>query len=104
MVVHSPMRPLCMVLAGLALIQASWLVNLLATMMLAHGMVIAAYMIHECGHNLVFRKHSHNAVLGKSLSWLCGSAYGTFEDIRYKHFRHHVDNDDVVWFDYEEFL
>jgi omega-6 fatty acid desaturase (delta-12 desaturase) len=86
------------------LMQASWLVNLLATLMLAHGMIIAAYMIHECGHNLVFRKHSHNAVLGKTLSWLCGSAYGTFEDIRYKHFRHHVDNDDVVWFDYEKFF
>ena len=33
-----------------------------------------------------------------------GSNYGTYEDIRYKHFRHHVDNDDVVWFDYEAFF
>ncbi|MEM7294668.1 MAG: fatty acid desaturase, partial [Pseudomonadota bacterium] len=24
--------------------------------------------------------------------------------MRYKHFRHHVDNDDVVWFEYEEFF
>jgi len=24
--------------------------------------------------------------------------------MRYKHFRHHVDNDDVVWFDYERFF
>ena len=29
------------------------------------------------------------------------SCYGTVEDIRTKHFRHHVENDDVVWFDYE---
>ena len=24
--------------------------------------------------------------------------------MRYKHFRHHVDNDDVVWFEYEEYF
>jgi len=38
------------------------------------------------------------------LLWVVGSNYGTYEDIRYKHFRHHVDNDDVVWFDYEVFF
>lgn len=88
----------------LGLFQDSWVLNIVATIALAHGMVIAAYMIHECGHNLVFRKHGHNAKLGRALSWICGSAYGTFEDMRYKHFRHHVDNDDVVWFDYERFF
>ena len=67
-------------------------------------MTIAAYMIHECGHNLVFRSMRHNAYLGRFLCWLCGASYGTYEDIRYKHFRHHVDNDDVVWFDYEKFF
>ncbi len=88
----------------LGLLHDHWAVNLLATLLLAHGMVIAAYMIHECGHNLVFRRVRHNTLLGRCLSWLCGSAYGTYEDIRYKHFRHHVDNDDVVWFDYERFF
>ncbi len=29
--------------------------------------------------------------LGRLMSWLCGAAYGTYEDMRYKHFRHHVD-------------
>ena len=91
--------------AGIAgLFDASWLVNAAATVMLAHAMTIAAYMIHECGHNLVLKSIRHNAVLGRFLSWLCGSAYGTYEDIRYKHFRHHVDVDDVVWFDYEKFF
>lgn len=83
---------------------ASWLVNLGAVLLLAHGMIIAAYLIHECGHNTVFRKNEDNARLGSCLTWLCGAAYGTYEDIRYKHFRHHVDNDDVVWFDYEAFF
>ena len=82
----------------------SLLVNLLGTLLLAHGMTIAAYMIHECGHNLVFRTGKDNAKLGRLLSWICGAAYGTYEDMRYKHFRHHVDNDDVVWFDYEKFF
>ena len=82
----------------------SWVVNAIAVLLLAHGMVIAAYMIHECAHNTVFRNNKHNARLGSALSWICGAAYGTYEDIRYKHFRHHVDNDDVVWFDYETFF
>jgi omega-6 fatty acid desaturase (delta-12 desaturase) len=86
------------------LFQESWLTNALATLLLAHGMTIAAYMIHECGHNTVFKQNADNARLGKFLSWICGASYGTYEDIRYKHFRHHVDVDDVVWFDYERYL
>ena len=80
------------------------LINAAATLLLAHGMIIAAYLIHECAHNTIFRANDNNAQLGKLLSWLCGAAYGTYEDIRYKHFRHHVDNDDPVWFDYETFF
>ena len=79
-------------------------INFAATLLLAHAMTIAAYLIHECGHNVVFHRHRDNATLGRIMSWLCGAAYGTYEDMRYKHFRHHVDNDDVVWFDYEDFF
>jgi len=86
------------------LFHGSWLVNIAATFLLAHAMTIAAYMVHECGHNLVFKSIRHNAHLGRFFSWLCGAAYGTYEDMRYKHFRHHVDVDDVVWFDYEKFF
>ena len=86
------------------LFHASILINVAATLLLAHAMTVAAYLIHECGHNLVFKHSGHNAALGRAMSWLCGAAYGTYEDMRYKHFRHHVDNDDVVWFEYEEFF
>ena len=90
---------------GLAgLFASAWWINAVATLLLAHAMTIAAYLIHECAHNLVFRRSRHNATLGEALAWICGAAYGTYEDIRYKHFRHHVDNDDVVWFEYEEFF
>ncbi|HZW59179.1 MAG TPA: fatty acid desaturase [Woeseiaceae bacterium] len=92
-------------LAGLAgLFHPQPLVNVAAVVLLAHAMTIAAYLVHECGHNLVFRQARHNARLGTFLCWLCGACYGTYEDIRYKHFRHHIDNDDVVWFDYERFF
>lgn len=91
--------------AGLAgLFHSNLWLNAAATLLLAHGMIIAAYMVHECGHNTVFRRVRHNQYLGRFLTWICGASYGTFEDIRYKHLRHHVDNDDVVCFDYEKFL
>jgi fatty acid desaturase len=90
---------------GLAgLFSPHWAINLSATLLLAHAMTIAAYLIHECGHNLVFKSIKDNARLGRFLAWICGAAYGTYEDMRYKHFRHHVDVDDVAWFDYERFF
>ncbi len=82
----------------------NWLINLGATLLLGHGMTISAYMIHECGHNTVFRSNEANARLGRGLNWICGACYGTFEDIRYKHFRHHMDNDDSVWFMCEDYF
>ncbi|MCH9696100.1 MAG: fatty acid desaturase [Gammaproteobacteria bacterium] len=91
--------------AGFAgLFHSNWAVNAASVVLLAHAMTIAAYLIHECGHNAVFVRARDNARLGRVMSWLCGAAYGTYEDIRYKHFRHHVDNDDVVWFDYDRFF
>lgn len=87
-----------------ALFATQWALKAAGVLLLAHAMTIAAYLVHECGHNLVFRKARHNAQLGRFLTWLCGASYGTYEDIRYKHFRHHLDNDDVVWFDYEGFF
>ena len=92
------------VIGFLGLFNSSILINALATLLLGHAMIIAAYLVHECSHNLVFKKIRFNTYLGRFLSWICGSSYGTYEDIQYKHFRHHVDNDDVVWFDYEAFF
>jgi omega-6 fatty acid desaturase (delta-12 desaturase) len=90
---------------GFAGLQAeAWWINAVAVLALAHGMVIAAYLIHECGHNTIFRRNAANARLGRFLNWITGTCYGTFEDIRYKHFRHHMDNDDAVWWLYEPFF
>lgn len=91
--------------AGLAgLFSQNWLINIPAALLLAQGMITAAYLLHECAHNTIFTDNEANAALGRVLNWIAGSAYGTFEDIRFKHLRHHVDNDDLVWFDYAAFF
>jgi fatty acid desaturase len=71
---------------------------------MAHGMVIAAYLIHDCGHNALFKSPRHNAVLGRALNWLTGGCYGTYAGLRTHHMKHHVDNADVVSFDYRDYL
>jgi omega-6 fatty acid desaturase (delta-12 desaturase) len=76
----------------------------LGTLAVAHGMVIAAYMIHDCGHNAIFKSARHNAMLGKALNWLTGGCYGRYEDLRVKHMVHHVDNADVIDLDYRDYL
>ncbi|RXZ30996.1 fatty acid desaturase [Oxalobacteraceae bacterium CAVE-383] len=90
---------------GLAgLFSGDWRIDAIATLVLAHGMIISAYMLHECAHNTIFKKNEHNATLGRMLMWLNGSCYGTYEDVRHKHFRHHVDNGDLCWFEYRKWF
>lgn len=81
--------------------QSLWL-NIPGTLLLGHAMVIAAYLVHECAHNTIFARNEDNARLGKILNWLNSACYGSYEVIRRKHFRHHVDRADVVAFDFRE--
>jgi fatty acid desaturase len=91
--------------AGLAGMMAdSWWINIPATLWFAHALVIAAYLVHECAHNTIFADNRWNARVGAVLLWLTGASYGRYEDIRHKHFRHHVDRADVVAFDFRRFL
>jgi fatty acid desaturase len=91
--------------AGLWLIlQSNIGVNIVGVVLLGHSLVIAAYLIHECAHNTIFRKNRYNAWLGEALMWLVGASYSRYEDIRHKHFRHHVDRADVVAFDFRPAL
>jgi fatty acid desaturase len=82
---------------------SSWL-NLVGVLALAHAMIIAAYLIHDCAHNTLFARNENNARLGNVLLWITGSCYGTYEGIRHKHFRHHVDRADVVAFNFRQRL
>jgi fatty acid desaturase len=86
---------------GLALMAASSVAaNSVGVLLLAHAMVISAYLLHECAHNIVFAENADNARLGACLSWITGSCYARYEDLRRKHFRHHVERADVIGFDY----
>jgi len=87
----------------LVLLNNLWL-NLFGIVLLAHGMVIAAYLIHECAHKALMKNARLNEHVGKALNWLTGGCYGTFEDLRLKHIRHHVDNADVLAFDLQAFI
>lgn len=87
-------------LGGLALLPAAspWL-NALGTLLLAHAMIVAAYFLHEFAHASIFSAPRHNAWAGTLCSWLCGSCYADFADLRDKHLRHHAERADVVSFD-----
>jgi fatty acid desaturase len=87
-----------------ALFQGSVGWFLAGVLAIAHGMSIAGYLMHDCGHNSVFRETEHNTRLGRWLNVICGTPYGTYEDMRYKHMRHHVDNCEPVTFDYRSWL
>lgn len=74
------------------------------TLAMAHGMVIAAYLIHDCGHHALFRVPHHNARLGEALNWLAGGCYGPFQELRLAHMRHHVDHTDAAILDHRGWL
>jgi fatty acid desaturase len=82
----------------------AWWLNVLGVLLAAHALVIAAYLIHECAHNTIFADNRWNAALGEVLMWFTGAGYSRYEDIRHKHFRHHIDRADVVAFDFRPLL
>ena len=77
---------------------------LLGMLAVAHGMTIAAYLIHDLGHNALFKLPRHNALMGRALNWLTGGCYATYDNVRTTHMRHHVDNSDVILIDYRGYL
>ena len=73
-------------------------------LLLAHTLVIAGYLVHELGHGTIFPAPATSARWGEALLWLTGGAYGSYESIVHKHFRHHADRADVVMFDFRPWL
>lgn len=71
---------------------------------MAHGMVIASYLIHDCAHNALFILPRYNAWMGSYLNWLTGGCYGRYEDLRISHMMHHMNKADVIEFDYRNYL
>ncbi len=79
-------------------------VAVLACLWFAHSLIMAGYLFHEFAHNSVFSRAEHNRALGALMTWLNGSCYARFEQLRYKHVRHHVDRADVISFDIKAWL
>ncbi|WP_321322772.1 fatty acid desaturase [Thiomicrorhabdus sp.] len=78
--------------------------NIIGIPILAHSMVIAAYLIHEAAHSSVFKDKKHNRWFAESLLWITGNSYSNFDDIQRKHNRHHSDRADIVSFDFRPIL
>ena len=76
----------------------------LGIVLLAHSLVVAAYWLHDCMHNAVFISPAHNTVLGKALAFLVGASVSPYEQLREKHFRHHVERTDILAVNYSAFL
>lgn len=83
---------------------ASWPWALAGTLWFAHALVVAAYLFHEFAHGTIFTKPAANARGGVLMTWLTGSCYATYEVLRRKHMRHHVDRADVVSLDTKALL
>ena len=82
----------------------SYLLNAAGVLLLAHALVISAYLIHELAHFTVFKSHRMNTWMGVVMSWLNGACYASFEGLRRKHLSHHADRADVITFDWRAFL
>lgn len=74
--------------------------NVVGVFLLAHSMVIAAYFIHECAHDSLFKKNRHNQWFAELMLWICGASYSDYKAIQHKHVRHHMDRADIVSFDF----
>lgn len=79
----------------------SVVLDILGALLCAHGMVLAAYMIHEAAHQALFASRRANHCAGEMLNFIAGSAYASFERILHMHIRHHVDRIDLTCFDFK---
>ena len=92
-------------LAGVAMlvVNSGW-VNAIGVLVLAHALTYSAYFLHEFAHGAIFKSNAANQRGGTVMSWINGSCYAPFSDLRRKHMRHHIDRADVITFDYKRFL
>lgn len=91
--------------AGIALLgQAHWALNILGVLLVTLTLTWSAYFIHEFAHQAIFRTPAANERWGRLMSWINGSAFASFADLRRKHMRHHVERADVLTFDFQGFL
>lgn len=91
--------------AGIAMLgQSAWALNALGFAFVLLTLVWSAYFIHEFAHQAIFKTAAANARWGTLMTWINGSCYARFADLRRKHMRHHVERADVITFDVQSFL
>jgi len=86
------------------LVLPSWWLNALGFVLVVLTLVWSAYFIHEFAHMAIFRDGNVNARWGTLMTWINGSCFAPFADLRRKHMRHHVERADVLTFDARGFL
>lgn len=84
--------------------QPAWTVNLAGVLLVVLTLTWSAYFIHEFAHQAIFRTPQANERWGTLMSWINGSCFARFDDLRRKHMRHHVERADVITFDLQAFL
>lgn len=91
--------------AGIALlVQQNWLLKLPGCVLLCLSLIWSAYYIHEFAHHAIFKTAGANRRWGTLMTWMNGSCYASFDALRKKHMRHHVERADVITFDVPAFL
>jgi len=81
-----------------------WALNALGVVLVTLTLTWSAYFIHEFAHLAIFRSPQANERWGTLMTWVNGSCYAPFADLRRKHMRHHVERADVITFDVRAFL
>lgn len=90
---------------GIALLgQPHAALNALGVLLVALTLTWSAYFIHEFAHQAIFKTPQANQRWGVLMSWINGSCYASFDDLRRKHMRHHVERADVITFDQQAYL
>lgn len=83
--------------SAIALICSNWL-NVLGVVLLAHSLIISAYLSHEFMHGTIFAERKWNAVGGNIMLWLNGGCYARFKDLTQDHIAHHINRVDFASF------
>ncbi len=86
------------------LFNSYWLINIAGVLLTAQALIISAYLLHEFSHWSIFKTPAQNRCWGIMMTWLNGSCYSTFEEIRSKHMHHHVDRADVLTFNVQHLM
>ena len=90
---------------GIALLtQALWPLKAAGLLLVTLTLIWSAYFIHEYAHQAIFKTADANARWGTLMTWINGSCYAKFADLRRKHMRHHVERADVITFHVQHFL